>query len=174
MKLMPFIIRQEDKEIANKEIEQGDGCNGKQSDQERFCQSTRLRCERLFRRFLLEPGTELAVETTRHFSLDTGRQPGESIAASEDIWITTVMAFGGFTVAQLYEMIELLNPDRIPIVMILIGINSASRSPESEETRWETLPVCLSTAIWQIFKCTVLTIWTIPMDTRLHLAPTCS
>ena len=58
------------------------------------------------------------------------------------------MAFGGFTVAQLYEMIELLlNPGRIPIVMILIGINSVSRSPESEETRWESMPVCLLTAI---------------------------
>ena len=38
-------------------------------------------------------------------------------------WVTTVMAFGGATIAQLYRMVELMNPGRIPSVMILVGTN---------------------------------------------------
>ena len=37
-------------------------------------------------------------------------------------WITTVMAFGGATIAQLFRMVELMNPGRIPNVMILVAI----------------------------------------------------
>ena len=33
-------------------------------------------------------------------------------------WVTTVMAFGGATIAQLYRMVELMNPGKIPNVMI--------------------------------------------------------
>ena len=36
-------------------------------------------------------------------------------------WITTVMAFGGATIAQLFRMVELMNPARIPNIMILKG-----------------------------------------------------
>ena len=39
-------------------------------------------------------------------------------------WITTVMAFGGATIAQLFRMVELMNPGRIPNIMILIGTNN--------------------------------------------------
>ena len=31
-------------------------------------------------------------------------------------WVTTVMAFGGATIAQLHRMVELMNPGRIPNV----------------------------------------------------------
>ena len=86
--------------------------------------------------------------------------------------ITTVMAFDGATVALLYKMIELLNPGRIPSVMILIGTKNLSRSPESEEARWESMLVCLLTAIWLKFQCTVLTLCTIPMGRTIHLTAT--
>ena len=39
-------------------------------------------------------------------------------------WITTVMAFGGATIAQLFRMVELMNPGRIPNIMVLIGTNN--------------------------------------------------
>ena len=39
-------------------------------------------------------------------------------------WVTTVMAFGGATIAQLYRMVEQMNPGRIPSVMIQIGTNN--------------------------------------------------
>ena len=42
-------------------------------------------------------------------------------------WVTTVMAFGGATIAQLYRMVELMNQGRIPDVMILVGTNDISR-----------------------------------------------
>ena len=42
-------------------------------------------------------------------------------------WITTVMAFGGATIAQLFRMVELMNPRRIPNIIIVIGTNNVSR-----------------------------------------------
>ena len=35
-------------------------------------------------------------------------------------WITMVMAFGGATIAQLYRMVEWLNPGKIVDIMIFI------------------------------------------------------
>ena len=86
-------------------------------------------------------------------------------------WITTVMAFGCATIAQLYRLMELMNPGRIPIIMILIGTNSFSRSSDEEEAQWESMMLCLFTAIWQKFNCAVLTVCTAPMSTRT-LTPT--
>ena len=48
-------------------------------------------------------------------------------------WITTVKAFGGATVAQFYRMVELINPGRIPDIIILIGTNNVSRSSDEKE-----------------------------------------
>ena len=39
-------------------------------------------------------------------------------------WITPVMAFGGAMIAQLFRMVELMNPGRIPSLMILVGTNN--------------------------------------------------
>ena len=98
----------------------------------------------------------------------TGRQTGERIAEFEDlldhhrdgIWWC--------------HRSPLVKDDRATesSVMILIGTNNMSRRPESAKAKWESRLVCLLTAIWQILQCTVLTICTIPMDTRLHLAAT--
>ena len=52
-------------------------------------------------------------------------------------WVTTVMAFGGATIAQLFRMVELMKPGRIPNVMILVGTNNISRSSDEEEALWE-------------------------------------
>ena len=81
-------------------------------------------------------------------------------------WITTVMAFGGATVAQLYRMVELMNPGRIVVIMILIGTNNVSRSSDAEEAQWESMLVCLFNTVWQKFHCAALTVCTIPMSTR--------
>ena len=80
--------------------------------------------------------------------------------------ITTVMAFGGATIAQLFRMVELMNPGRIPNVMILVGTNNISRSSDEEEALWESMMVCLLTTLWQKFNCAVLTVCTVPMNTR--------
>ena len=56
-------------------------------------------------------------------------------------WITTVMAFGGATKTKLYRMVDLMNPGRIPDIMILIGTNNVSRSSDEEEAQWESMMV---------------------------------
>ena len=81
-------------------------------------------------------------------------------------WVTTVMAFGGATIAQLFRMVELMNPGRIPNVMVLVGTNNISRSSNEEEALWESMMVCLFTTPWQKFNCAVLTVCTVPMNTR--------
>ena len=81
-------------------------------------------------------------------------------------WVTTVMAFGGATIAQLYRMVELMNPGRIPSVMILVGTNDISRGSDEQEAQWESMMVCLFTTLWQKFGCAVLTVCTVPMNAR--------
>ena len=44
-----------------------------------------------------------------------------------------MMAFGSATIAQLFRMVELMNPGRIPNVMILVGTNNISKSSDEEE-----------------------------------------
>ena len=81
-------------------------------------------------------------------------------------WVTTVMAFGGATIAQLYRMVELMNPGRIPSVMILVGTNDISKGSDEQEAQWESMMVCLFTTLWQKFSCAVLTVCTVPMNAR--------
>ena len=80
--------------------------------------------------------------------------------------VTTVMAFGGATIAQLYRIMQLMNPGRIPSVMIQVGTNNISRSSDEEEALWESMMVCLFTTLWQMFNCAVLTFSTVPMNAR--------
>ena len=47
--------------------------------------------------------------------------------------VACVMDFGGATIAQLYRMVELMNPGRIPNIMILVGTNNVSFSRGSDE-----------------------------------------
>ena len=44
-------------------------------------------------------------------------------------------------------MVELMNPGRVPNIMISIGTNDVSRSSDEEETQWESMMVCLFTTI---------------------------
>ena len=81
-------------------------------------------------------------------------------------WVTTVMAFGGATIAQLYRMVKLMNPGRIPNVMILVGTNDISKASDEQEALVESMMVCLFTTTWQKFNCAVLTVCTVPMSAR--------
>ena len=47
--------------------------------------------------------------------------------------VACVMDFGGATIAQLYRMVELMNPGRIPNIMILVGTSNVSRGADEEE-----------------------------------------
>ena len=81
-------------------------------------------------------------------------------------WITTLMAFAGATIAQLFRMVELMNTVRIPKIMILIWTNNVSRGSDEEEAQWESMMQCLFTSLWQKFNCAVLTICTVPTSTK--------
>ena len=81
-------------------------------------------------------------------------------------WITTVLAFGGATIAQLFRMVELMNPGRIPNIMILIGTNNVSRGSDEEEAQWESMMVCLFTTLSQKIKCAVLTVCSVSKSTK--------
>ena len=77
-----------------------------------------------------------------------------------------MIAFGGATIAQLFRMVELIKPGRIPNIMILIGTNNVFRGSDEEEAQWESMMECLVTTLWQKFKWAVLTICTVPMSTK--------
>ena len=81
-------------------------------------------------------------------------------------WITTVMAFGSAAIAQLFRMMELMNPGSISNIMIPIGTNNVSGGSDQEEAQWESMMVCLLTTLWHKFKYTVLTVCTIPRSTK--------
>ena len=84
-------------------------------------------------------------------------------------WITTVMAFGGENIAQLFQLVELMNRGRISDIMILIGTNSVSRISDEEEAQWELMMLCLFTTLWQKFKCAVpISTRTISLTGRRH------
>ena len=47
-----------------------------------------------------------------------------------------MITFGGATIAQLFRMVELMNPVRIPNIMLLIGTNNVSTGSDEEEAQW--------------------------------------
>ena len=51
-------------------------------------------------------------------------------------------------------------------MMILVGTNNISRSSDEEEALWESMMMCLYTTLWQKFNCAVLTVCTVPRNTR--------
>ena len=50
--------------------------------------------------------------------------------------------------------------------MMVVGTNNVSRGSDEEEAQWESMMVCLFTALWQKFKCAVLIVCTVPMSRR--------
>ena len=51
-------------------------------------------------------------------------------------------------------------------MMILVGTNNISGGWDEQEALWESMMVCLFTALWQKFNCAVLTVCTVPMNAR--------
>ena len=51
-------------------------------------------------------------------------------------------------------------------MMILVGTNNISRGSDEQEALWESMMVRLFTTLWQKFDCAVLTVCTVPMNTR--------
>ena len=119
-----------------------------------------------FNRATLNPAVNLQQPPLGTSHLILGDSLVRVLSSLRTSWVTTVMAFGGATIAQLYRMVELMNPGRIPNVMILVGTNDISRGSDEQEALWESMMVGLFTTLWQKFNCAVLTVCTVPMNTR--------
>ena len=116
-----------------------------------------------FNRATLSPAVNLQQPPLGTSHLILGDSLVRVLSNLRTSWVTTVMAFGGATIAQLYRMVELMNPGRIPNVMILVGTNDISRGSDEQEALWESMMVCLFTTLWQKFNCAVCTV---PMNAR--------
>ena len=119
-----------------------------------------------FNRFTWSPAVNLQQPPLGTSHLIQGDSLVRVLQSLRTSWITTVMAFGGAIIAQLFGMVELMKPGRIPNIMILIGTNNLSRGSDEEEARWESMMVCLFTTLWQNFSCAVLSVCTVPMSTK--------
>ena len=119
-----------------------------------------------FNRATWNPAVNLQQPPLRTSHLILGDSLVRVLSNLRTSWVTTVMAFGGATIAQLFRMVELMNPGRIPNVLILVGTNNISRSSDEEEALWVSMMVCLFTTLWQKFDCAVLTVCTVPMNAR--------
>ena len=119
-----------------------------------------------FNRATWSPAVNLQQPTLETSHLILGDSLVRVLSNLRTSWVTTVMAFGGATIAQLYRMVELMNPGRIPNVMILVGTNDISRGSDEQEALWESMMVCLFTTLWQKFNCAVLTVCLVPMNAR--------
>ena len=56
---------------------------------------------------------------------------------------TTVLSFGGASVAQVIKMMEFQGEDHLDTLVIMLGTNDVSRAPVTPEGKWEPLLVCL-------------------------------
>ena len=116
-----------------------------------------------FNRSTWSPAVNLKQAPLRTSHLILGDSLVRVLQNLRTFWITTVMVFGGATIAQLFRMVQLMNPGRIPNILILIGTNNVYRGSDEEEAQWESMMVSMSL---QKFKCALLTVCTVPMSTK--------
>ena len=119
-------------EDASEESVSRNGRTEEQSIEIQFHGSSGDRSESLLQSSDLEPGSKPAATTTGDITSDTGDSLVRVLSNLRTSWVTTVMAFGGATIAQLYRMVELMNPGMIPNVMILVGTNDISKASDEQ------------------------------------------
>ena len=88
----------------------------------------------MFRPIDVESSNKHATTTSWNVAFDMNVSLVRVLLKLRTSWLTAVMAFGGPTVAQLYRMVELMNPGRIVDIMILMGTNNASKSSDAENS----------------------------------------
>ena len=52
---------------------------------------------------------------------------------------TTILSFGGASVAQVIKMLEFQSEDHLDTLIIMLGTNDVSRAPVTPESKWEPL-----------------------------------
>ena len=77
---------------------------------------------------------------------------------------TTVISFGGASVAQVVEMMELQNDDRVDTLTLMIGRKDVSRNSVTHEVKLESLLICLLNELKEKYSPRILVLCTIPLN----------
>ena len=77
---------------------------------------------------------------------------------------TTVISFGGASVAQVIKMMELQNNDRVDTLIVMIRTNDVSRNPVTPEANWESLMICLLNELKEKYRSRIVVLCIIPLN----------
>ena len=80
---------------------------------------------------------------------------------------TTVLSFGGASVAQVIKMMEFHGEDHLDTLVIMLGTNDVSRAPVTPEGKWEPLLVCLLNEVKEKYRPRLVVLCTIPQNTEV-------
>ena len=85
---------------------------------------------------------------------------------------TTVLSFGGASVAQLMKMMEFQGEDHLDTLVIMLGTNDVSRAPVTPEGKWEPLLVCLLNELKEKYRPRLVVLCMIPQNPEMgtHVA----
>ena len=75
---------------------------------------------------------------------------------------TTVLSFGGASVAQVNKVMEFQDEDHLDTLVIKLGTNDVSRVPVNPEGKWEPLLVCLLNELKKKYRPRLVVLCTIP------------
>ena len=80
---------------------------------------------------------------------------------------TTVLSFGGASVAQVIKMMEFQGEDHLDTLVIMLGTNDVSRAPVTPEGKWEPLLVCLLNELKEKYRPRLVVLCTIPQNPEM-------
>ena len=75
---------------------------------------------------------------------------------------TTILSFGGASVAQVIKMMEFQSEDHLDTLVVMLGTNDVSRAPVTPENKWEPLLVCLLNELKEKYRPKLVILCTIP------------
>ena len=77
---------------------------------------------------------------------------------------TTVLPFGGASVAQVIKMMEYQGEDHLDTLVIVLGTNDVSRAPVTPDDKWEPLLFCLLNELKEKYRPRLVVLCTIPQN----------
>ena len=80
---------------------------------------------------------------------------------------TTVLSFGGASVAQVIKMMEFQGEDHLHTLVIMFGTNDVSRAPVTPEGKWEPLLVCLLNKLKEKYRPRLVVLCTVAQNPEM-------
>ena len=80
---------------------------------------------------------------------------------------TTVVSFGGASVAQVFKMMEFQGEDHLDTLVIMLRTNDVSRPPVTPEGKWEPLLVCFLNELKEKYRPRLVVLCTIPQNPEM-------